>query len=94
MVAQLVRLKLALLRNLFRRSRAQTIGIVAGLIYFSFPVVGAALLLGLLRTSLADARIVIPLVGAATVVLWTVLLPLRLLLNVLLLPLLLLKAVL
>jgi ABC-2 type transport system permease protein len=71
-VAHLLRLKLLLLRNLFRRSRAQTIGMIAGIAYFSFAVVGVAVLLGALRTSLDDARIIIPLVGAATVVLWTV----------------------
>ncbi len=46
MVAHLLRLKLLLLRNLFRRSRAQTIGIIAGIIYFSFAVVGVAVALG------------------------------------------------
>jgi ABC-2 type transport system permease protein len=71
-VAHLLRLKLLLLRNLFRRSRAQTIGLIAGIIYFSFAVVGIAILLGALRTSLDDARIVIPLVGAGAIVLWTV----------------------
>ena len=72
MVAHLLRLKLLLLRNLFRRSRAQTIGIIAGIIYFSFAVVGVAVALGSLRASPDDARVVIPLVGAATIVLWTV----------------------
>ena len=72
MVAHLLRLKLLLLRNLFRRSRAQTIGIIAGIIYFSFAVIGVALLLGALRASLDDARVLIPLVGAATIVLWTI----------------------
>lgn len=72
MVAHLLRLKLLLLRNLFRRSRAQTIGIIAGIIYFSFAVVGVAVALASLRTSPGDARVVIPLVGAATIVLWTI----------------------
>jgi ABC-2 type transport system permease protein len=71
-VAHLLRLKLLLLRNLFRRSRAQTIGIIAGIVYFSFAVVGVAVLLGSLRTSLDDAQVVIPLVGAGTIVLWTI----------------------
>ena len=72
-VAHLLRLKLLLLRNLFRRSRAQTIGIIAGIIYFSFAVVGVALLARRpARPRLDDARVVIPLVGAATIVLWTI----------------------
>jgi ABC-2 type transport system permease protein len=71
-VAHLLRLKLLLLRNLFRRSRAQTIGMIAGIVYFAFAVVGVAVLLGSLRTSLGDARMVIPLVGAGTIVLWTI----------------------
>jgi ABC-2 type transport system permease protein len=71
-VAHLLRLKLLLLRNLFRRSRAQTIGMIAGIVYFSFAVIGVAVLLGSLRTSLDDARLVIPLVGAGTIVLWTI----------------------
>ena len=72
MVAHLVRLKLTLLRNMFRRNRAQAVGAVVGIAYFGLLVVGLAILLASLRTSLADARIVIPLAGAAGIVLWTI----------------------
>ena len=72
MVAHLVRLKLALLRNIFRRSRAQAIGAIIGIAYFGFLVVGLAIILGSFRSSLADARVVIPLAGAAGMVLWTI----------------------
>ncbi|GAB3048525.1 transporter [Intrasporangium mesophilum] len=73
MVAHLVRLKLSLLRNMFRRSRAQAIGAVVGIVYFGFLVIGLAILLASFRTSLADAQVVIPLAGAAGIVLWTAL---------------------
>ena len=73
MVAHLVRLKLSLLRNMFRRSRAQAIGAIVGIVYFGVLVVGLAVLVASLRTSLADARVVIPLAGAAGIVLWTAL---------------------
>jgi ABC-2 type transport system permease protein len=71
-VAHLVRLKLALLRNIFRRSRAQTIGAVAGTIYFSVLVAGLTLLLAALRTTPDAALVAIPLAGAVGMVLWTV----------------------
>lgn len=71
MVAHLVRLKLTLLANIFRRNRAQAIGAIFGIIYFGGLVVLAAVGLASLRTSLADARLVIPLVGAAATLLWT-----------------------
>ena len=73
MVAHLVRLKLALLRNIFRRSRAQAIGAVVAIVYFSVLVAGLAVIVGSFRGSLDAARVVIPLAGAAAVVLWTVL---------------------
>ncbi|GAB3870432.1 hypothetical protein [Terrabacter terrigena] len=73
MVAHLVRLKLALLRNIFRRSRAQAIGAVVGIVYFSFLVVGLTVIIASFRSSLEAARVVIPLAGAAGIVLWTVL---------------------
>ncbi|NUR14765.1 MAG: hypothetical protein HOQ13_00405 [Dermatophilaceae bacterium] len=72
MVAHLVRLKLALLRNIFRRSRTQAIGAVVGIVYFSFLVAGLAVILGSFRSSLEAAQVVIPLAGAAGTVLWTV----------------------
>lgn len=71
MVAHLVRLKLALLRNIFRRSRAQTIGAVVGVAYFAVLVLGLAVILASFRHSLEEARVVIPLAGAAGIVLWT-----------------------
>jgi ABC-2 type transport system permease protein len=74
-VAHLVRLKLSLLRNIFRRSRAQAIGAVVGILYFGFLVVGLAIIAASYRTSLADARVAIPLAGAAGTLLW-ILLPL------------------
>ncbi|HEU5144989.1 MAG TPA: hypothetical protein VFT81_07410 [Dermatophilaceae bacterium] len=73
MVAHLVRLKLTLLANIFRRNRAQAIGAVLGILYFGGGIVLAAVGLAALRTSLEDARIVIPLAGAAAVLLWTML---------------------
>ena len=72
MVAHLVRLKLALLRNIFRRSRAQTVGAVVGIVYFSFLVAGLTLLLAALRTTPDTAVVVVPLAGAFGTVLWTV----------------------
>ena len=39
MVAHLVRLKLDLLRNTLRRSRAQAIGMILGVLYGAFVVV-------------------------------------------------------
>ena len=42
MVAHLVRLKLTLLRNMLRRSRAQAIGVVLAIVYFGFLVVAVA----------------------------------------------------
>jgi ABC-2 type transport system permease protein len=71
-VAHLVRLKLALLRNIFRRSRAQAIGAVIGIVYFAVLVVGLTVILASFRTSLDAALVVIPLAGAAGTVLWTV----------------------
>lgn len=73
MVAHLVRLKLTLLANIFRRNRAQAVGAVLGILYFGGIVVFAAVGLASLRTSLDDARLVIPLGGAAAVLLWTLL---------------------
>ena len=72
MVAHLVRLKLTLLRNIFRRSRAQAIGAVIGILYFAVLVSGLAVILASFRGSLDAARVVIPLAGAAGIVLWTV----------------------
>ncbi|MBW8729427.1 MAG: hypothetical protein JF622_00115, partial [Terrabacter sp.] len=72
MVAHLVRLKLTLLRKIFRRSRAQAIGAVVGVVYFAVLVAGLAVILASFRQSLDAARVVIPLAGAAGIVLWTV----------------------
>ena len=72
MVAHLVRLKLSLLRNVFRRSRAQTIGAIVGVAYFAVLVTGLAIIIASFRGSLDEARVVIPLAGAAGIVLWTV----------------------
>ncbi|MGO4601544.1 hypothetical protein [Terrabacter sp. 2YAF2] len=72
MVAHLVRLKLTLLRNIFRRSRSQAIGAVVGIVYFAVLVSGLAVILASFRWSLDAARVVIPLAGAAGIVLWTV----------------------
>lgn len=71
MVAHLVRLKLTLLRNIFRRSRAQSIGALAGILYLGFIVAVTAAGIGALRVSVEDARLVIPLGGAIGVMLWT-----------------------
>lgn len=73
MVGHLVRLKLALLRNMFRRSRTQAMGAVVGIVYFSILVAGLAVIVGSFRGSLGAAQVVIPLAGAAGTVLWTVL---------------------
>ncbi len=72
MVAHLVRLKLTLLRNIFKRSRAQAIGAVVGIVYSAVLVAGLAVILASFRGSLDAARVVIPLAGAAGMVLWTV----------------------
>ncbi|GAA5029433.1 hypothetical protein GCM10023258_25880 [Terrabacter aeriphilus] len=72
MVAHLVRLKLGLLRNTFRRSRAQAVGAVIGIIYFTGLVVAVAVGLGALRGTPDAVRVVVPLAGAAGTVLWTV----------------------
>jgi ABC-2 type transport system permease protein len=71
-VAHLVRLKLALLANVFRRSRAQTIGAVVGIVYFSVLVLGLTLIVATLRTSIEVATVALPLAGAVGIVLWTV----------------------
>ncbi|HET7397074.1 MAG TPA: hypothetical protein VFJ94_01030 [Intrasporangium sp.] len=71
MVAHLVRLKLALLRNIFRRSRAQAIGAIVGVLYFGGLVLLLAVAVGALRGSLELALTVIPLGGAVAVVLWS-----------------------
>jgi ABC-2 type transport system permease protein len=71
-VAHLVRLKLTLLRNIFRRSRAQTVGAVVGIVYFSVLVTGLTLILASLRGSLEVATVALPLAGAAGIVLWVV----------------------
>lgn len=72
MVAHLVRLKLTLLRNVLRRSRAQAIGIIIGVLYFGAIVVALAVGAATLRGDLDAARVVIPLGGAVLAVLWTV----------------------
>src|SRR5690606_19084035 len=72
-VAHLVRLKIDLLRNSLRRSRAQAIGLVLGFLYGAFVVVGLAVAVGTLRGSPEVARLVVVLGGAAGIVLWSVL---------------------
>ena len=72
MVAHLVRLKLTLLRNMFRRSRAQAIGVVLAVLYLGFLVVVLAVAAGSLRADLDLAVAVVPVAGALAVVLWTV----------------------
>lgn len=72
MVAHLVRLKLALLRNIFRRSRAQAIGVILGLLYGTGVVVLVTIGLAALRTDADAARIIIPLFGAVLVLAWTI----------------------
>ncbi|MDN5765476.1 MAG: hypothetical protein L0H96_00225 [Humibacillus sp.] len=71
MVAHLVRLKLTLLRNMLRRSRAQAIGVVLAIVYFGFIVVALAFGVASLRADLDLAVAVIPVVGAVAVVLWS-----------------------
>lgn len=70
MVAHLVRLKLTLLRNIFRRSRAQALGAVFGILYFGALVVIAAIAVATLRTSLPEARLYVPLGGALLLLAW------------------------
>ena len=70
MVAHLVRLKLTLLRNIFRRSRAQAIGAILGIVYFGALVVLAAIAVATLRSTLPDARLYVPLGGALLVLAW------------------------
>ncbi len=70
MVAHLVRLKLTLLRNMLRRSRAQAIGVVLAIVYFGFLVVAVAFGVASLRGDLGLAVDVIPATGAVAVVLW------------------------
>ncbi|MEO7129917.1 MAG: hypothetical protein ABIZ07_00895 [Dermatophilaceae bacterium] len=72
MVAHLVRLKLTLLRNMFKRSRAQAIGAIIGVLYGSFFVSILAVGVAALRVSPADARAFIPLGGATAIILWSV----------------------
>ncbi len=71
MVAHLVRLRLLLLANIFRRNRAQAVGAVLGILYFGGLVVLAAVGVAFLRSSLDDARLIIPMGGAVAIVLWT-----------------------
>lgn len=71
MVAHLVRLKLTLLRNTFKRSRAQAIGVVLAVLYGGFFVLLAAVGLAALREWLDVARVVVPLGGAAAIILWS-----------------------
>lgn len=71
MVAHLVRLKLTLLRNMLRRSRAQAIGVVFAIVYFGFIVVALAFGVASLRVDLNLAVALIPVGGAVAVVLWS-----------------------
>jgi ABC-2 type transport system permease protein len=61
---------LTLLRNIFRRSRAQALGAVFGILYFGGVVVIAAIGIATLRTSLPEARLYVPLGGALLVLAW------------------------
>jgi ABC-2 type transport system permease protein len=70
-VAHLVRLKLDLLRNTLRRSRAQAIGMILGVAYAGFVVVGLTIALASLRGTPDLAPVVVTLGGAAGFVLWT-----------------------
>ncbi|MDN5796381.1 MAG: hypothetical protein L0H79_11605 [Intrasporangium sp.] len=70
MVAHLVRLKLTLLRNIFRRSRAQAIGAILGVVYFGAVVIMLGVGVAALRTELPDARLYVPLGGALLVLAW------------------------
>ena len=72
MVAHLVRLKLTLLRNMFRRSRAQAIGVVLAVVYFGSVVVLLTVAASSLRVDLDLATTIIPVAGAVAVVLWTI----------------------
>ncbi|MGA8979470.1 MAG: hypothetical protein WB473_10205 [Pedococcus sp.] len=72
MVAHLLRLKLDLLRNGFRRSAAALIGMVLGMLYGGGIVIGALLLLATLRVE-GDAeltRTIVTIGGAALVTGW------------------------
>lgn len=73
MVAHLVRLKLTLLRNIFRRSRAQALGAAFGILYFGGMVVLGSVGVATLRTSLAEAQLYVPLGGALLVLAWGIL---------------------
>lgn len=73
MVAHLVRLKVDLLRNTLRRSRAQLIGLILGFAYGAFVVVGLAVAIATLRGTPDAARLVVTLGGAVGIVLWSVL---------------------
>ncbi len=70
MVAHLVRLKLTLLRNIFRRSRAQAIGAILGIVYFGGLIVVMAVGVAAMRFALPEARLYIPLGGALVVLAW------------------------
>lgn len=72
MVATLVRLKLTLLRAMFRRSPAQTIGLVFGLLYFGGIVVALAVATAASRAASDVARVAIPLVGSVLTLTWLV----------------------
>ena len=73
MVAHLVRLKLDLLRNTLRRSRAQAIGLILGVLYGAFVVVALAIGVAVLRAEPDVARLVVIIGGAAGIVLWILL---------------------
>ncbi|GAA6525819.1 hypothetical protein [Intrasporangium sp. DVR] len=70
MVAHLVRLKLDLLRNTLRRSRAQAIGMVLGVLYGAFLVVALAVTVAALRGEPESARFVVVIGGAVGTILW------------------------
>lgn len=71
MVAHLVRLKLTLLRNTFKRSRGQAIGIAFAVLYGGVLVVITAVGVAALHASLDIARVFVPLGGAAAIILWS-----------------------
>ena len=73
MVAHLVRLKLDLLSNTLRRSLAQAIGMILGVLYGAFVVVALAAGLAVLRGEPDVARLVVTIGGAAGIVLWILL---------------------
>ncbi|ADU48549.1 hypothetical protein [Intrasporangium calvum] len=75
MVAHLVRLKVDLLRNTLRRSRAQAIGVVLGVLYGGFVVVALTVGVAALRGAPESARLALPIGGSAGIILW-ILLPL------------------